>query len=144
MSSWPFRPEARGQFVFVGRKGAEMKRNQACGGHNNRLMIADWSDSVDWANCPRTDSNQITAGLKVEGHLPVSPASSAFNVSSLSRSASCFCLLWSSSLICRSSATCWSSLSWAWRQNRQRHKQSSTWEIFQLLASLLFLFTIHQ
>lgn len=56
--------------------------------------------------------------LKAELLLPLLPTSKDFIVCSLSRSASCFLLLCSSNLICRSSAASWSSLSWAWRQKK--------------------------
>lgn len=107
-------------FLFVQCKDwAEIKWKLPYGRRNNDLTTNS-SNSADWIALNGLKLNH--GRLKVSRHLLLSPASSAFNVCSLSWSASCFFLLWSSSLICRSSATCWSSLSWAWRETIKKRQ----------------------
>lgn len=109
-------PDARRSICFCWMKGwAEIKRTVPRGRRNNDLT-ANSSNSVDRIALNGLEPNH--GGLKVSRHLPPSPASSAFSVCSLRRSASCFLFLWSSNLICKSSAACWSSRSWDCRETK--------------------------
>lgn len=129
LSSWPSGPRRGGQFHFSPRREAEAKWKAPFGRRNNDPAALSGSglNRCEWS---RSESQ---GGLKVSRHLPPSAAPSAFKVCSLSRSASFFFLLCSSNLICRSSAACWSSLSWAWRKIRT---QTDFW-------CIVWGFTIH-